>query len=199
MVNIELTERQSLSIGREADNDVVLTDHTVSRYHAVLRAVEGHHYLCDRGSTNGTFLGGQRIQDAEVQAGDVVRFGDAEVRLTGAAEGAVVRGRARCSRTGQSFGVRYEKHAEGWHIVGVFALDARRAQAPIFKDSAIEVISYARYPGCPHCGATGIVHCGCDEVSCCGTFWRKHICPWCGNSKRPVRRNITVAGAMDQG
>jgi hypothetical protein len=198
MVNIELRERQSLSIGREADNDVVLPDQTVSRYHAMLRAVGGHYYLCDRGSTNGTYLDGQRIRDAEVRAGDVARLGEVGVRFT--QDRMVLRGRARCSRTDQTFGIRYTRGEDAWVAAGTFELNERRAASPLFEDEAVKVVGFANYPGCPECGASGIVRCGCGEVSCSEYRARKHTCPWCGSRGRPEKpRDITVAGALDQG
>ncbi len=53
--------KQVTSIGRWDDNDVVIDDRWVSRYHAQLRR-EGEHYrLHDLDSKNGTFVNGQRI------------------------------------------------------------------------------------------------------------------------------------------
>jgi pSer/pThr/pTyr-binding forkhead associated (FHA) protein len=81
MRDLLITNGQTVSIGRASENDVVLDDPTVSRRHATLRAVRGHYYLSDGGSTNGTYLRGQRVYDAEVRAGDRIRFGDAELTL----------------------------------------------------------------------------------------------------------------------
>jgi DNA-binding winged helix-turn-helix (wHTH) protein len=49
------------SIGRELDADVLLTNESVSRCHAVLTLVNDVLWLEDRGSKNGTYVDGQRI------------------------------------------------------------------------------------------------------------------------------------------
>jgi hypothetical protein len=55
----ELAER--LTIGRDAENDLVLSVSTVSRRHAVLSAHEGRWSIEDCGSANGTYLNGDRL------------------------------------------------------------------------------------------------------------------------------------------
>jgi DNA-binding winged helix-turn-helix (wHTH) protein len=49
------------SVGRELDADVLLSNESVSRRHAMLTVVDGAIWLEDRGSKNGTYVGGQRI------------------------------------------------------------------------------------------------------------------------------------------
>lgn len=71
-------------IGRSRDADVVIADESVSRHHAELRVLEnGKLMLEDLDSTNGTVLvrDGQtrKIQEAEIFARDLVRFGEAEI------------------------------------------------------------------------------------------------------------------------
>lgn len=70
-------DRASLSIGRETTNDIVISDADVSRKHAQL-TLEGEHYLLeDLGSTNGTFVNGERISGpVALKAGDVILLGD---------------------------------------------------------------------------------------------------------------------------
>ncbi|HMI29650.1 MAG TPA: FHA domain-containing protein [Gaiellaceae bacterium] len=52
----------SMSIGRDTRNDLVLESAAVSRDHAGLMFRDGRWYLEDRGSFNGTFLNGTRVQ-----------------------------------------------------------------------------------------------------------------------------------------
>ena len=74
-----------LNVGRAADNELTLNDKSVSKIHAaLLMTSEGALLVADTGSTNGTYLNGRRIAYGEsrlIEDGDVVGFGDVEVRL----------------------------------------------------------------------------------------------------------------------
>ena len=52
-----------LKIGRAAENDIVLEDDGVSRFHASLILDNGTLWLRDAGSRNGVFVNGQRVTD----------------------------------------------------------------------------------------------------------------------------------------
>src|ERR1700683_4034258 len=68
----------SYSIGRNPESDIVLTEARVSWRHAVLR-LEGTTWLLeDLGSTNGTFVGSQKVQRVEITGDCVVRLGHPE-------------------------------------------------------------------------------------------------------------------------
>jgi pSer/pThr/pTyr-binding forkhead associated (FHA) protein len=54
--------KESLTIGRDTANDLTFESPTVSRAHAALNLKDGRWYLEDRGSFNGTFLNGTRLQ-----------------------------------------------------------------------------------------------------------------------------------------
>ena len=74
-----------LNVGRAADNELSLNDASVSKIHgALLMTAEGTLLVADTGSTNGTYVNGRRISYGEsrlIEDGDVVGFGDVEVRL----------------------------------------------------------------------------------------------------------------------
>jgi hypothetical protein len=74
-----------LNVGRASDNELTLNDASVSKIHgALLMTSEGSLLVADTGSTNGTFLNGRRIAYGEsrvIEDGDVIGFGDVEVRL----------------------------------------------------------------------------------------------------------------------
>ena len=74
-----------LSVGRVADNELSLNDASVSKIHAALMInQQGTLLVADTGSTNGTFINGRRIAYGEarqIEEGDVVGFGDVEVRF----------------------------------------------------------------------------------------------------------------------
>ena len=59
----------------------MLSDDTVSRRHAELFLDGGRWILRDLGSSNGTWVNGRRVVEAEVRTGDVVHFGGCRLRL----------------------------------------------------------------------------------------------------------------------
>ncbi|MFI9769094.1 FHA domain-containing protein [Streptomyces sp. NPDC052415] len=75
---------RTVRIGRAPDNDLVLDDLVVSRYHAELRALpDGGHEIADLGSHNGTFLNGSPVTAGPVLPGDVVGIGHSAFCLVG--------------------------------------------------------------------------------------------------------------------
>ncbi|MEP7024858.1 MAG: FHA domain-containing protein, partial [Actinomycetota bacterium] len=72
-----------LRIGRASDNDVVVPDLGVSRYHSELRRGRSGYEIVDLGSHNGTFVNGQRISAAPVTEVDIIGIGPATFRLVG--------------------------------------------------------------------------------------------------------------------
>src|SRR5215831_17343635 len=70
----------SLAVGTSPDNELVLTDPTVSRYHLELRC-EGGVLVKDLGSRNGTFIGDVRVHEALVPVGARLRLGRTVIAL----------------------------------------------------------------------------------------------------------------------
>jgi ABC-type multidrug transport system ATPase subunit len=80
MEAIELKGRNSLSIGRSADNDLQLNFPTVSRRHAQINLIDGgrHYNIVDLRSSNGTLVNDEFIrpgQPSALQPGDTIRIG----------------------------------------------------------------------------------------------------------------------------
>jgi pSer/pThr/pTyr-binding forkhead associated (FHA) protein len=68
------------NIGRAEYNDLILPDESVSTSHAKLQRREGVWVLIDLGSTNGTFVDGERISaETPIAPGALVRFGDVQL------------------------------------------------------------------------------------------------------------------------
>jgi hypothetical protein len=64
-----------LIIGRAADLDMVLVEDMVSRKHAKLVAQNGALGIVDLGSTNGTFVNGEKVRQADLKKDDRVLIG----------------------------------------------------------------------------------------------------------------------------
>jgi len=58
------------SIGRIDGNDLIMPDYAISKKHAILEIKRGDYFLKDCGSTNGTTLKGERLQNKPVQLSD---------------------------------------------------------------------------------------------------------------------------------
>ena len=69
---------EALRVGSSSDNDLALTDNTVSRRHCAIEplASSGGVRIRDEGSTNGVFIGGLRVFDAVVSGTAQIKVGD---------------------------------------------------------------------------------------------------------------------------
>jgi len=74
-----------ITIGRSGQNDVPLPeDEFASSAHARIEPRRDGVWIEDIGSTNGTFVNGERVDRARrLQAGDVVRIGETDLRFDG--------------------------------------------------------------------------------------------------------------------
>ena len=83
--DLKFAQGERKSIGRTKENDVMLDDASISKVHAAfVFNSAGKLVVADIGSTNGTFINGNRIaygRAFEVRAGDLIRFGTVEVKL----------------------------------------------------------------------------------------------------------------------
>jgi len=73
----------SLVIGRSGECDFVLTDPSVSRRHAEVRAGGEGYILLDLNSTNGVYVGGLRTARRLLADGDTVTLGNTVILFTG--------------------------------------------------------------------------------------------------------------------
>jgi hypothetical protein len=72
---------RDLRVGRNAESEIFLVDPSVSRNHAVLEVRGDQVVVRDTGSTNGTFVNGERVQLRTLRPGDRVAFGKTEMTV----------------------------------------------------------------------------------------------------------------------
>src|SRR5690348_10534083 len=92
---------------------------------------------------------------------------------------------ARCNRTKDLFGMRFEeKSRHRWVADWAFPILETMARKEGYDRNQIQVsfdFDYD-YPGCPDCHAGSIFQCSCDKIAC----WQARrlpcveTCPWCG-------------------
>ena len=68
-------------IGRSSDLDMVLVEDMVSRKHAKIAVSQGKITIQDLGSTNGTFVNGEKIKQARLKEGDRILIGTSILKL----------------------------------------------------------------------------------------------------------------------
>src|SRR5881275_2371627 len=69
------------TLGRNPTNDFRVHDSTVSSFHCEIVLSDDAVVVRDLGSTNGTYIDGQRIDEGVLKPGQVLRLGSADLRL----------------------------------------------------------------------------------------------------------------------
>jgi two-component system response regulator GlrR len=77
----KLSSSSEFSIGTAPGNDLVLKDETVSRHHCTISAGQVGFLVRDLDSTNGTLVGGMRVQAAYLKPGAILQLGESTVRF----------------------------------------------------------------------------------------------------------------------
>ena len=68
-------DRATSHVGRGLNVDLYLDDASVSRRHAMILATDSGHRILDDRSTNGTYVNGLEVEEAELQDGDAIMLG----------------------------------------------------------------------------------------------------------------------------
>jgi len=63
-------------IGRQTDCQIRIPSSGISRHHCELTLADGKVLLRDMGSSNGTYVNRQKVQQAQLSAGDLIGLGD---------------------------------------------------------------------------------------------------------------------------
>ena len=73
--------QEVVQIGTARANDMVLSDRTVSRFHLKIETSGDTFTIVDVGSTNGTYLGGHRVEIAYLDEESLIEVGNSQVRF----------------------------------------------------------------------------------------------------------------------
>lgn len=76
-----LKGNRELIIGRSSDLDMVLVEDMVSRKHAKISTLNDQVIIQDLGSTNGTFVNGEKIKRVRLREGDRILIGTSIIKL----------------------------------------------------------------------------------------------------------------------
>lgn len=76
-----LVADKQIIVGRSSDLDMVLVEDMVSRKHARIAMAEDQIWIEDLGSTNGTFVNGEKIKRARLKEGDRVLIGTSILKV----------------------------------------------------------------------------------------------------------------------
>lgn len=76
--------KQEFAIGKSRASDYVINDSSISRKHAEITCKNGHYFVTDDASTNGTFVNGRQVPSRtpiEIFQGDLLRFATEEMKF----------------------------------------------------------------------------------------------------------------------
>jgi len=78
----ELGKKKVIKIGKKTDNDIVINDKTVSRYHSEIYVTDDNTYLLkDKNSTNGTTINSMKVKEAYLSQGDLIEIGETKIEF----------------------------------------------------------------------------------------------------------------------
>lgn len=77
----KILDQSAISLGAMEDNDMVINEETVSRYHCKIFQDQDGYILQDLASTNGTFINRVRIREAFLKSGCTIQLGKMEVKF----------------------------------------------------------------------------------------------------------------------
>ncbi len=72
---------EKTTVGRVSDNNFEIPESSVSSHHAEIILRGNEVLIRDLESTNGTFIGGERITESVLKPGQILRFGTVDLRL----------------------------------------------------------------------------------------------------------------------
>jgi len=82
-------KKTTTTIGRDRDNDLILSDRTISRHHAHITITKEGYILTDLGSYNGTIVNGNPVQSITLKNNDKIKIGPKSLVFFEKKEGAL--------------------------------------------------------------------------------------------------------------
>ena len=77
-----LEAKRRITIGRLTENDIVIDDKTVSKYHCFIVTEQDYFIIGDAGSSNGTYINEKKISShKKLSDGDIITLGDTELEF----------------------------------------------------------------------------------------------------------------------
>src|ERR1043165_7587205 len=114
-----LRMNREIIIGRSSDLDMVLVEDMVSRRHAKISSTDGDVYIQDMGSTNGTFVNGEKIAGrAQLHEGDRILVGTSIIKVV-AVEGSIIQQSEAEARRRLEAGAQQRQATQGRPMSGV--------------------------------------------------------------------------------
>jgi len=74
-------DKEEVRIGSMEDNDIIISDDTVSRYHCRIVQEDSGYVLVDQRSTNGTFINKVRVREAFLKPSSIISVGQSQLRF----------------------------------------------------------------------------------------------------------------------
>ncbi len=150
----ETFDREIIKIGRLSSAHLRLEDEKVSRIHAVVEvSASGEIHVIDMGSSEGTFVNGEKVNKAPLRAGDEIRVGETRLVFTedegaAAADGEPVAAAPQPAAEAPDLGVdedeapREERPpVQESPVSQLAAFDTRAARAPVEAPAEAPVIT----------------------------------------------------------
>jgi pSer/pThr/pTyr-binding forkhead associated (FHA) protein len=78
----ELEDGQVLVIGRGADSNTMIDDDRMSRLHCRVIVDGDLTTVADAGSSSGTFVAGNKVDEAPLNSGDIIQVGQTQLRYS---------------------------------------------------------------------------------------------------------------------
>src|SRR2546430_4192637 len=114
-----LRMNREIIIGRSSDLDMVLVEDMVPRRHAKISSTDNDVYIQDMGSTNGTFVNGEKIAGrAQLHEGDRILVGTSIIKLV-AVEGSIAQQSEAEARRRLEAGAQQRGATQGRPMSGV--------------------------------------------------------------------------------